>query len=212
MEGPTDERSKKKEDQDDLMINEDSKAESESIHTMEEVDGKLFADWQEYSRKKPKKRMGTEKADSEASNATNFSISTLASRIALEEEEERETWGGKYFINLHYLHDVWSFFQVRLHPLHDWECCGPGERVEVSLLVLQERWLCLPPPLLHLHVRHRHLWTPHREHNGPVLRHGHSSCFLQVGKGKLNCFDSSLPAASPSSRASASPTCSTRFG
>ena len=100
MEGPKDERSKK---------NEDSKAESESIHTMEEVDGKLFADWQEYSRKKPKKRMGTEKADSEASNATNFSISTLASRIALEEEEERETWGGKYFINLHYLHDVWSF-------------------------------------------------------------------------------------------------------
>ena len=109
MEGPTDERSKKKEDQDDLIINEESKAESESIHTMEEVDGKLFADWQEYSRKKPKKRMGTEKADSEASNATNFSISTLASRIALEEEEERETWGGKYFINLHYLHDVWSF-------------------------------------------------------------------------------------------------------
>ena len=100
---------KKKEDQDDLRINEESKAESESIHTMEEVDGKLFADWQEYSRKKPKKRMGTEKADSEASNATNFSISTLASRIALEEEEERETWGGKYFINLHYLHDVWSF-------------------------------------------------------------------------------------------------------
>ena len=111
MEGPTDERSKKKEDQDDLRINEESKAESESIHTMEEVDGKLFADWQEYSRKKPKKRMGTEKADSEASNATNFSISTLASRIALEEEEERETWGGKYFINLHYLHDVWSFFR-----------------------------------------------------------------------------------------------------
>ena len=109
MEGPTDERSEKKEDQDDFMINEDIKSESESIHTMEEVDGKLFADWQEYSRQKPKKRMGTEKADSEASNATNFSISTLASRIALEEEEERETWGGKYFINLHYLHDGWSF-------------------------------------------------------------------------------------------------------
>ena len=41
------------------MVKEDDKAERGSIHTMEDLDGKLFSDWSEYSRKKHKKRMGT---------------------------------------------------------------------------------------------------------------------------------------------------------
>ena len=62
------------------------------------MDGKLFADWEEYSKKKPKKRMGTMKADSEAS--TNSSISDLESMMAIGEEEERDTWGRRFSLIL----------------------------------------------------------------------------------------------------------------
>ena len=99
MDGPKDERSKKKED---VKTKKEEKAESESIHTMDEVDGKLFADWQEYSTKKPKKRMqGTMKADSEASATTNSSVDDLESRLAIG-EEERVTWGGRFSFYLHF--------------------------------------------------------------------------------------------------------------
>ena len=101
MDGPKDERSKKEEE--DVKTKKEEKAESESIHTMDEVDGKLFADWQEYSTKKPKKRMqGTMKADSEASATTNSSVSDLESRLAIGEEEERVTWGGRFSFYLHF--------------------------------------------------------------------------------------------------------------
>ena len=40
-----------------MKAKKENKAKSERIHTMEDVDGKLFEGWQEYS-KKPKKRMG----------------------------------------------------------------------------------------------------------------------------------------------------------
>ena len=102
--GPKDERSKKKED---LDVKEDDKAERGSIHTMEDLDGKLFSDWSEYSRKKHKKRMGTMKADSEATATTSSSIST-ALDMGIE-DEERMTWGGRFSINLHYLLNFWSF-------------------------------------------------------------------------------------------------------
>ena len=180
MDGPKDESSKKREE--DVKALKENKAESESIHTMEDVDGKLFADWEEYSKKKPKKRMGTMEADSEAS--TNSSVSDLESWMAIGEEEERVTWGGRFSLISPPSPSLLFNFQVRFHPLYDWECCGPGERVEVSLHGLQERGGCLPHPLLHLHVRHRHLRHPHREHHGPVLCHGHSSCLLQVRIGK----------------------------
>ena len=94
MDGPKDERSKKREQEEDVKAKKENKAESESIHTMEDVDGKLFADWQEFLKKKPKKRMGTMKADSEAS--TNSSFSDLESRMAIGGEEERVTWGGRF--------------------------------------------------------------------------------------------------------------------
>ena len=55
-------------------------------------------DWEEYSKKKPKKRMGTMKADSEAS--TNSSISDLESMMAIGEEEERDTWGRRFSLIL----------------------------------------------------------------------------------------------------------------
>ena len=82
-----------------------NKAESASIHTMEDVDGKLFTDWREYLEKKPKKRMGTQKADSEASTTTNSSSnSDLESRmVTMGEEEERVTWGGR-LLNFQLLH------------------------------------------------------------------------------------------------------------
>ena len=100
MDGPKDERSKKKEE--DVKAKKE-KVESESIHTMDEVDGKLFADWQEYSTKKPKKRMqGTMKADSEASATTFSSVDDLESRLAIGEEEERVTWGGRFSFYLHF--------------------------------------------------------------------------------------------------------------
>ena len=69
MGGPQGERSTKRENEKDVKTKEENKAESESIHTLEDVDGKLFADWEEYSKKKPKKRMGTMEADSEASTS-----------------------------------------------------------------------------------------------------------------------------------------------
>ena len=97
MDGPKDERSKKREQEENVKAKKEDKAESESIHTMEDVDGKLFADWQEFSKKKPKKRMGTMKADSEAST-TKSSFSDLDSRLAIGEEEERVTWGGRFYL------------------------------------------------------------------------------------------------------------------
>ena len=75
--------------------------------------------------------------------------------------------------------------QVRLHPLNDWECGGFGKCLEVSLHGLQQRRRCLPDPLLHLHVRRWHQRHPHRDNNGTVLGHGHSSRILQVGRNKL---------------------------
>ena len=99
MDGPTDESSNKREQEEDVKAKKGDKAESESIHTMEDVDGKMFADWQEYSKKKPKKRMGTMKADSEASTTTNSSICDHESMMAIGEEEERITWGGRLFLN-----------------------------------------------------------------------------------------------------------------
>ena len=95
MDGPT----KKREQEEDVKAKKEDKAESESIHTVEDVDSKLFADWQEYSTKKPKKRMGTMKADSEASTTTNSSICDHESMMAIGEEEERITWGGRLFLN-----------------------------------------------------------------------------------------------------------------
>ena len=78
--------------------------------------------------------------------------------------------------------------QVRLHPLNDWECGGFGKCLEVSLHGLQQRRRCLPDPLLHLHVRRRHQWHPHRDNDGTVLGHGHSSRILQVCRNKLINF------------------------
>ena len=80
----------------DVKAKREDKAESESIHTLEDVDSKLFADWQEYSKKKPKKRMGTMKADSEASATTNSSICDHESLSMTSEEEERVTWEGRF--------------------------------------------------------------------------------------------------------------------
>ena len=94
MDGPKDERSKKREQEEDVKAKKENKAESESIHTMEDVDGKLFEGWQEYSKKKPKRRMGTMKADSEASTTSSFSHTD--SRMDIGEEEERVTWGGRF--------------------------------------------------------------------------------------------------------------------
>ena len=101
MDGPKDERSKKREQEEDVKAKKKNKAKSETIHTTEDVDGKLFEGWQEYSKKKPKKRMGTMKADSEAST-TKSSFSDLDSRLALGEEEERVTWGGRFSFYLHF--------------------------------------------------------------------------------------------------------------
>merc|ERR1719500_1531016 len=95
MDGPKDERSKKREQEEDVKAKKENKAESESIHTMEDVDGKLFEGWQEYSKKKPKRRMGTMKADSEASTTSSFSHPDSRMDIG-EEEEERVTWGGRF--------------------------------------------------------------------------------------------------------------------
>ena len=72
---------------------------------MEDLDGKLFSDWSEYSRKKHKKRMGTMKADSEATAITSSSVST-ALDMGIE-DEERMTWGGRFSIILHYILNFW---------------------------------------------------------------------------------------------------------